>query len=682
VYYKDDMRKSVLKLIMTLFLTSNSMLLIGQVAKKELLLKKPIVTEIGSKEIHEYQIMMSENQFAFFKLEQIGTDLTITTLNPKGKKINDFDSPNGRAGFELFSITSTTKGLYTVKIKPFDKNEPIGTYSLSLHKIKPKASSLNEQVDELFTLYDNDNTPGAAVAIIKDGAVVYKNGYGLANLEYDIPITTSGVFNIASVSKQFTVFSILLLEKEGKLSLDDDIRKYIPEMPDFGKTITLRHLASHTSGLRSIFSLLVMAGWRLDDVITLEHALKFTNQQKELNNAPGDELIYSNTGFILLAEVVARVSKKSFTAYTKENIFEPLGMHHSFFYDDHEKIVKNRVYSYHTDSQRYKNAIWNFSTVGNGGLYTTVEDLSLWALNFSNLKIGSKDIIEKMNTPTVLNNGDTTDGALGQFISSYKGLKEIHHDGGSAGFRTYLCRFPDQKFNVIVLSNDESCDPYKLAHQIVDIYLKDKIEPKKKESKKEDTTEVINIEQDVLATYIGNFELEPKFTLTIINEDGNLSVKATGEDELSLTALTTTEFKVKDDEAKIEFIPNEGKNVKLIKLHQDGQVYEATRIKEFDKTAVNLSEFSGDFYSEELLTTIKIKVVDNKLIICQKRLDDKILTMANSKDIFKGEYWFPFEMKFLRDENKQITGYKISSDRARNILFEKKAQYTTKPKLH
>jgi hypothetical protein len=213
-----------------------------------------------------------------------------------------------------------------------------------------------------------------------------------------------------------------------------------------------------------------------------------------------------------------------------------------------------------------------------------------------------------------------------------------------------------------------------LAHQIVDIYLKDKIEPKKKESKKEDTTEVINIEQDVVATYIGNFELEPKFTLTIINEDGNLSVKASGEDALSLTALTTSAFKVIDDEAKIEFIPNEGKIVKLIKLPQDGQIYEATRIKEFDKTAVNLSEFSGDFYSEELLTAIKIKVVDNKLIFCQKKLADKVLIIANSKDTLSGEYWFPFEMKFLRDENKLITGYKISSDRASSILFEKQQQ--------
>jgi CubicO group peptidase (beta-lactamase class C family) len=657
---------------MIIVLTTNSMLLIGQVVKKELLLKKTIVTEIGSKETHEYQIMMFENQFAFFKLEQIGTDVTITTINPEGKKINDFDSPNGREGFELFSITSTTKGLYTVKIKPFDENEPIGTYSLLLHKIKPKASSLNEKVDELFTLYDNDNTPGAAVAIIKDGAVVYKKGYGMANLEYDIPITTKGIFNIASVAKQFTVFSILLLEKEGKLNLNDDIRKYIPEIPDFGKTITLRHLASHTSGLRSIYSLLVMAGWRLDDVVTLEHVLKFTKQQKELNNTPGDEIIYSNTGFILLAEVIARISKKSFATYTKENIFEPLGMHHSLFYDNHEKIVKNRVYSYYPDSTGYKNAIWSFSTVGDGGLYTTAEDLSLWSLNFSNLKIGSKDIIGKMNSPTVLNNGDTTEGALGQFLSTYKGLKEIHHDGGSAGFRTYLCRFPDQKFSVIVLSNDETCDPYELAHQIVDIYLEDQLEIdlKKEQIKKEVTYEVINVEQDILDTYVGNFELAPDFIITITNEDGIFLAQASDQDVLSLKALSTTEFKVKGVDAKIEFMPNEGSNIKLLKLHQDGQIQEALRVNEFDKNTVNLSTYTGSFYSEELLTTIQIKVVNNQLVFRQKRLEDLALT-ADSKDTFGGEYWFPFEIKFLRDENKLITGYKISSDRARNLLFKK-----------
>jgi CubicO group peptidase (beta-lactamase class C family) len=178
----------------------------------------------------------------------------------------------------------------------------------------------NEKVDELFDKWDSSKTPGAAVAIVKDGSIIYKKGYGSANLEYDIPITTSTIFHIASVSKQFTVFSILLLEKEAKLSLEDDIRKYIPEVPDFGKTITLRHLASHTSGLRDQWNLLAMAGWRLDDVITKEHVLKLISNQKELNFNPGEEFLYCNTGFTLLAEVVSRVSGQTFSEFTAQNI--------------------------------------------------------------------------------------------------------------------------------------------------------------------------------------------------------------------------------------------------------------------------------------------------------------------------------------------------------------------------
>ncbi|MGK0448825.1 MAG: CubicO group peptidase (beta-lactamase class C family), partial [Polaribacter sp.] len=245
----------------------------------------------------------------------------------------------------------------------------------------------HKQVDELFTVWDTDNTPGAAVAIVKNGVIIYKKGYGSANLEYDIPITPSTIFHIASVSKQFTVFSILLLEKQGKLSLDDDIRKYIPEVPDFGKTITLRHLASHTSGLRDQWNLMGMAGWRPDDVITKEHILKLVTNQKELNFEPGEEYTYCNTGFTLLAEVVARVSGESFAEYTEANIFQPLQMNNTLFYDDHEKIVKNRAYSYYSDDTGFKKSVLSYANVGATSLFTTVEDLSLWAMNFNSQKI-------------------------------------------------------------------------------------------------------------------------------------------------------------------------------------------------------------------------------------------------------------------------------------------------------
>lgn len=382
---------------------------------------------------------------------------------------------------------------------------------------------LHKKVDKLFSEWDNPNTPGAAIAIVRDGHIIYRKGYGMANLEYAIPITPSTVFHIASVSKQFTTFSILLLARDGRVSLDDDIRKYIPEVPDFGKKITLRHLATHTSGLRDQWNLLALAGWRLDDVITKDHVMKLVKNQKELNFEPGEEYLYCNTGFTLMAEVVERVTSKTFAEFTRENIFKPLGMTRSLFYDDHEKIVKNRAYSYHKDGDGYKKSVLSYANVGATSLFTTVEDLSIWARNFENPVVGNLRMMKQMNDRGVLNNGDTISYALGQAVGHYKGLKRISHGGADAGYRTYLARFPDQNFSVMVFSNLADFDPVTIGMKVADFYLKEDFPekfknhstsnrgPKKNKypSRKKDVT---------LEDYIGDFyseELHTTYTFKI-----------------------------------------------------------------------------------------------------------------------------------------------------------------------
>ena len=258
-----------------------------------------------------------------------------------------------------------------------------------------QTKSVEQRIDGIFAPWNKKDTPGASVAVIRDGKMIFSKGYGMANLEYGVPNKPETVFHIASVSKQFTTFAVLLLEEDGKLSLDDDIRKYVPEVPDFGKKITLRHLAHHTSGLRDQWALIALAGGRLDDVITTEHILKLVKRQKELNFEPGAEYLYSNTGYTLLAEVVARVSGKSFAEFTSERIFKPLKMNKTLFYDDHEKIVKNRAYSYYRSPNGYRKAVLSYANAGATSLFTTVEDLGLWALNFENPVVGTKETIAK-----------------------------------------------------------------------------------------------------------------------------------------------------------------------------------------------------------------------------------------------------------------------------------------------
>lgn len=344
-----------------------------------------------------------------------------------------------------------------------------------------------KKVDSLFASY-NGQTPGAAVAIVKDGNVVFKKGYGTADLEYDKPITTQTVFNIASVSKQFTAFAIYLLEGQGKLSFDDDIRKYIPELPDYGTPIKIRHLLAHTSGLRDQAALLTLAGWRMDDVQTTEQVLKMLARQKALNYAPGTTFNYCNSGYTVLAEIVHRVSGKTFAAYTEENIFKPLGMTSTLFEDNHEQVVKNRAQSYERVNNRYYHKPVNNSNPGPSNLLTTVEDLVKWTLNFENPVVGNRKLIQAFNEPSyydngrkvvlrVLGEGDTIFHAKGQNLSVYKGVNMITHGGHAGGFRTFMGRFPGQRLSIIALSNDEHNERLGARWQIADLYIKDQLQP-------------------------------------------------------------------------------------------------------------------------------------------------------------------------------------------------------------
>jgi CubicO group peptidase (beta-lactamase class C family) len=392
-------------------------------------------------------------------------------------------------------------------------------------------SSLFEHVDRLFSDIVSDTSPGAAIAIIHEGRVVYSRGYGMANLEYDIPITPSTIFHVASVSKQFTAFAIATLADRGLLSLDDDVRIYMPDIPDFGQTITIRHLIHHTSGLRDQWELLAVAGWRLDDVITKEHILKMLRHQRELNFGPGDEYLYSNMGYTVLAEIVERVSGQSFKDWTHENIFEPLGMTNTHFHEDHQHIVPNRAYSYtpHPDND-FQTSILSYANVGATSLFTTVEDLTRWMINFDTAVVGSKRIFSTMHQRGMLNNGERLEYAFALTVQNYRGLEVIGHGGADAGFRSYAGRFPEADFAVIVLSNLGTFSPQRMAYRIADLFLHDKFDasesgiPGREHNRqvpgKSDTPGVQPIRQQ-LREYTGTYYSEELGTFYLIELHGD-----------------------------------------------------------------------------------------------------------------------------------------------------------------
>src|SRR5580692_4561808 len=323
------------------------------------------------------------------------------------------------------------------------------------------AGDLERKVDQVFAAYDKSDTPGCALGIVRDGEFIYKKAYGTASLELGVPLTPQSVFYMGSVSKQFTAASVVLAAEQGYLSLDDDVRKYVPELPSYGKTITLRQMLHHTSGFRDILGLLLLAGRNFEDIHPTSELLDLLSRQKGLNYVPGDEYLYSNTNFFLMSVVIHRATGKTLTQFAEENIFKPLGMTHTRFYDDHSVVVPGRIPAYEPRPGGGFRIDWstNFDKVGDGGLMSSVSDLLLWDRNFYDNKLGKGTLLKEMQTQGVLNNGKKIEYALGLFISAYRGLPIVEHGGALFGYRTELLRFPQQKFSVITLCNLGTSNP-------------------------------------------------------------------------------------------------------------------------------------------------------------------------------------------------------------------------------
>ena len=411
------------------------------------------------------------------------------------------------------------------------------------------SDTLAAKVDKLFAEWNGSGRPGAAVGVVHSGKLIYAKGFGDADVETGAPITPETIFHVASVSKEFTAYAIVLLAQEGKLSLDDDIHKYLPEVPDFGQKITIRHLIHHTSGLRDQWALLTMAGWGMSDVITKEHIFNLVRRQQELNFTPGAESLYCNTGYTLLAEIVARVGKQSFRNWMQQKVFGPLGMKNTLFYDDDERIVKGRAYSFHRSFDPaagfYKKSVLSYANAGATSLFTTVNDLALWINNFKNPKVGNAATMTQMLERGRLTNGDSIAYAFALVHGKHKGLANYGHAGADAGFRSYIGYFPKEDYGFIVLSNQAEANPTAKALEVADLYLapyqqKDKDVPPPPKKPESDTKPV----QIVATDYVGRYyspELETIYairqqgiSLELVHvHHGNVVMKLEGKDKFS-----------------------------------------------------------------------------------------------------------------------------------------------------
>lgn len=515
------------------------------------------------------------------------------------------------------------------------------------------------KVDAVFAQFDKPNSPGCAVGVVQNGNFLYKRGYGLGSIELQVPLTPSSVFYMGSVSKQFTAASVVLAQELGLLSLDDDVRKWVPELPDYGHRITLRHMLHHTSGLRDVLALLALAGQHAEDVHPLPEFIDLVARQKQLNYTPGDEYLYSNSNFVLLAEIVHRASGKPFSQFAEENIFRPLGMTHTRFYDDHSVVLPGRVAAYAPGSGGFR-VDWstNFEKVGDGGLMSSVEDLLLWDRNFYDNKLGKGTLLKEMHTKGVLNSGKPIDYALGLVISEYKGLPTVEHGGALFGYRTDILRFPEQKFSVITLCNLATATPGVYAQKVADIFLADKFKSDAPQKRAEASS---GFKTDVQA-FAGSYRyLDDHSPMTLDARDGALSLR-----NAVLRPTAANRF-VDPNGGQFAFAPSPGGTMRLTVTSSSGTERVAERYETAKLTPAELAEYAGDYSSDELLVTYKLRVKDGKLTMTAG-WNDPIPLDPTVRDDFRGRGGI---VSFVR-QNGKLAGFDLYAGRVRNIRFVKK----------
>jgi len=523
--------------------------------------------------------------------------------------------------------------------------------------------SLTDKVDRLFAEWDRLDSPGLALAIIKNSKLIYKQGYGTANLEHNIPISSTTVFRLGSTSKQFTATSIILLAEQGKISLDDDIHKYLPEMQKYETHITIRHLIHHTSGIRDYLKLMELAGMSDADYYTDDEVIKMVAQQKKLNFKPGDEYLYSNSGYFLLSIIVKRAIGKSLREFAEENIFNPLGMKNTHFHDDHTMIVKNRAVGYsHKKDGCYRINMTTLDLVGDGGVFTTLEDLFLWDQNFYHNKIGGKNLINQLLTPGTLNNGEKLNYAFGLRVSDYRGLKMISHAGRFAGFKAQMIRFPEQKFSVICLANLSTINPTKLCKQVTDLYLAEQF--------KQEKVKFIELPEQELKTKTGAFRNPIIGTIYELSlKDGKIMVNLF-DSSFQIAPLSKTQFRSVDGPVDIAIrFEKQEQNKSLIHVTIEGEkpiTFEAIQL--MSPTSAQLVEYVGDYYSDELQFIHKLVLEDDKLFFRHKNAPKNPLSPTLS-DMFRacGD-----TIHFTRDDQNEISAFSLSSVRVKNIRFVRK----------
>ena len=521
-----------------------------------------------------------------------------------------------------------------------------------------------DRIDAIFAPTDRIDGPGCALGITRDGATVLERAYGRSNIEDGTPITTESIFEIGSMTKQFTAMAVTLLADDGRLSLDDDVRKFIPEMPVYERPITLRALLHHTSGLRELSQLFAFAGWRYpDDLVTRRDALDMLTRQRELNFTPGDRFSYSNSGYVLLAIVVERASGRTFRQFVEERVFRPLGMTRSQVHDDHTALVPGRTWAY-----ARRGATWSLfmpvaDYAGPDGVMTTTGDLLKWMRNADVHRVGGPTWWSESAAPGLLNSGAPTAYGLGLFLQNFGGLRMLGHSGSTAGYTSDGVWFPAHKLGIAVLCNSNTPNPTTLGRAIAGMLLGVQVQPPLPNAASPDVA-AVPIPASELQAAAGAYKRPDSDVAWAFDvRDGQLIYAHSGA---SLKALGSGRFLNASSRAVLDFSTPVDGAPGLVIRRDDVVEDRLTKMTTPPLSVSDAAAYVGEYSSTELQVTYAVVVESGALVLRQPKAPDRALRPM-WRDAFMG--YNGVTLRFTRGPGAAVTGLRLSNALTRNVAF-------------